>query len=104
MTIDLLSKLISLFMLIVITSLVIWGVHGGAIISGLADKMEGFPSAFKKLFFDCPVCMSTFFTPIVWVSLGLNAGILQFQFVIFGWLGTAGLNYIIKEYLYPEQE
>lgn len=106
MTLELLSKLGCLVFLIFTASMVIWGIHGGAQLTGLAERMDktGAYDWVKKLWYDCPVCMSTLYTPIVFLGNGFTAKILTFPMLIFGWLAVAGLNYVIKEYLYPEQE
>lgn len=104
MTIDLLCELLALICLIAVNATVIWGVHGAAQITGLATKLEGLPTWCRKILYDCPVCQPTFWTIPVMIACGATSRNMTWWAPVIVWLATAGLNFVIKEYLYPEQE
>lgn len=105
MTIDLLCNLLALVCLVVLSCLWIWGVHGAYILLGRNKHLDALPDFLKKPFFDCPVCMSTVHVPWVFffTRANMEAG-LPWTYMLLAWIMTAGLNFVIKEYLYPEQE
>lgn len=105
MTIDLLCNLMALVCLVILSCLWIWGVHGAFITTGLAQHwfFATWPPNMQKPVYDCPVCMSTVHVPILYM-LATTGTHLPWHLVFIVWIGTAGLNFVIKEYLYPEQE
>jgi len=97
-----------LLLLIILTSLFIWGVYASfyyrynAIDDKAEDQMifgdiafwldKKLPLKIIKPLYGCPACMSTVWTPIVWfVFLGLDFD--REIFVV--WVVVAGLNYLI---------
>jgi hypothetical protein len=104
MTIDLLCNLLALLCLVVLSCLWIWGVHGAYVILGRNKYLDELPDNMKKPLFDCPVCMPTIHVPLVFLISGTTGAHLPFHYVALAWIMTAGLNFVIKEYLYPEQE
>lgn len=105
MTIDLLCNLLALVCLVILSCLWIWGVHGAFIITGLNGHwfFATWPPSMQKPVYDCPPCMSTLHVPIVFFTIGAHEH-LSWSYLIMAWIMTAGLNFVIKEYLYPEQE
>lgn len=107
MTIDLLCNLLALVCLVVLSCLWIWGVHGAFIITGLAEHwfFATWPPNMKKPVFDCPVCMPTVHVPWVFFFAQANtAAGLPWTYLPLAWIMTAGLNFVIKEYLYAERD
>lgn len=103
MTIDLLCNLVALLCLVVLSCLWIWGIHGAYTLLGRNRHLDSMPNSMKKPLFDCPVCMSTIHTPLVFLLTGTTGANLPIIYVVLAWMATAGLNYLIKEHLYPEQ-
>lgn len=102
MTIDLLCDILLATALIGFSCAWIWGIHGAALVSGLAGWFGSLPDALKKPIFDCPVCMPTVHVPIIYFASGAGS-VLPWFYLFFVWIGSAGLNFVVKEYLYPEQ-
>jgi hypothetical protein len=80
-------------------------VHGAFLTTGLNEHwfFGSWPDSMKKPVFDCPPCMSTLHVPWLFWFLRADAG-LPWGYLPLVWIMTAGLNFVIKEYLYPEQE
>lgn len=106
MTIDLLVNLLALCCLVILSCAWIWGVHGAFHTIGLAHHwfFASWPDNMKKPVYDCPVCMPTIHVPLMWFMLEANGLDITWRMVFVAWIATAGLNYIIKEFLYPETE
>lgn len=105
MTIDLLCDLLALLCLVVLSCLWIWGIHGAFYTTGLNEHwfFSSWPDNMKKPVFDCPTCMTTVHVPILYMVLTTPTQ-LPWYFVFIVWIATAGVNFVIKEFLYPETE
>lgn len=91
-------------LLILASAAVIWGVHGvtrpGFIFDWIADRLDkSLPDLITKPLYGCSVCMPTVYVPLV----ALLSGHFTIPIWLIAWLGTSGLNYIIMEFLYPEE-
>lgn len=105
MTFDLLFNLLTIICLIAICSAVIWGIHGAAKTIGLAEWLDDRIKFgwVKTVIYACPICMPTFWTFWILLACGSNFGNTPILTPILVWLGTAGLNYVIKEHLYESK-
>lgn len=106
MTIDLLFNLLALCCLVILSCAWIWGVHGAFHTTGLAQNwfFASWPDSMKRPIYDCPVCMPTFHVPVVFFLVRATVEALPWTYLPLAWIMTAGINYIIKEFLYPETE
>ena len=101
--------------LLIINSLIIWGVYAsiqegfifekvGNWIRGDVDGFKPLPSWIKKPLATCPICMASVYgTPVFWFSYLTD--LINFDFIIFVYIcyifALAGLNYLILTFM-PE--
>lgn len=93
--------MIDFISLLILNALFIWGINclfnEGFILNGVGKLIERTigTTASKPLFL-CPPCMSSVYGVIgFWLYFGLSWLIIPYVICL------CGLNYIIKEYLYP---
>ena len=91
--------MVDFILLLILTSLWIWGFHGFFQLSGLLDSIDTtkMPNWLKKPMFSCPPCQSSFHGTFAFIMFHHNLNILLWPIFV---LCLCGLNYIIKEHLY----
>lgn len=89
--------MVDFILLLIITSLWIWGIHGFYQLTKLADALEWLPSWFKKPLWDCPPCCSSFHGTVAFMAFHHDLNLLLWPVFC---ICLCGLNYIIKEFLY----
>lgn len=93
--------MVDFILLLALTSLWIWGVHGFFQLTNLANILDdpklSIPYWLRKPLFDCPPCCASIHGTIAFILFHHDLNILLWPIFVFC---LCGLNYIIKEHLY----